>query len=119
DLPSSFQQRLSYTTLSDLALRLIDGTHLNLYNQRQNLHCEHQVLKQDLIRKHKETLQVCKSHCRHHCLYQALEIQVREEQMMDDKILVEMDQKVINQQNTRVLSNHQSPVESTLCKCTF
>uniref|UniRef100_A0A8C7S705 Uncharacterized protein n=1 Tax=Oncorhynchus mykiss TaxID=8022 RepID=A0A8C7S705_ONCMY len=40
----SFQQRLSYTTLSDLALRLIDGTHLNLYNQRQNLHCEHQGL---------------------------------------------------------------------------
>lgn len=54
---SSFQQRLSYSTLSDLALALIDGTvydivqglldiqHLtekNLYNQRQKLHCEHQ-----------------------------------------------------------------------------
>lgn len=54
---SSFQQRLSYNTLSDLALALIDGTvyeivqglldiqHLtekNLYNQRQKLHCEHQ-----------------------------------------------------------------------------
>lgn len=56
-LVSSFQQRLSYNTLSDLALALIDGTvyeivqglldiqHLtekNLYNQRQKLHCEHQ-----------------------------------------------------------------------------
>lgn len=56
---SSFQQRLSYNTLSDLALALIDGTvyeivqglldiqHLtekNLYNQRQKLHCEHQGL---------------------------------------------------------------------------
>lgn len=56
-LASSFQQRLSYNTLSDLALALIDGTvyeivqglldiqHLtekNLYNQRQKLHCEHQ-----------------------------------------------------------------------------
>lgn len=54
---SSFQQRLSYNTLSDLALALIDGTvyeivqglldiqHLtekNLYNQRQKLHSEHQ-----------------------------------------------------------------------------
>lgn len=54
---SSFQQRLSYNTLGDLALALIDGTvyeivqglldiqHLtekNLYNQRQKLHCEHQ-----------------------------------------------------------------------------
>lgn len=56
-LDSSFQQRLSYNMLSDLALALIDGTvyeivqglldiqHLtekNLYNQRQKLHCEHQ-----------------------------------------------------------------------------
>ncbi|MEQ2281465.1 Protein dgcr6 [Ameca splendens] len=77
DLPSSFQQRLTYNTLSDLALALIDGTvyeivqglldiqHLtekNLYNQRQKLHCEHQALKQDLVRKHKEALQSCKSH---------------------------------------------------------
>lgn len=53
---SWFQQRLSYTTLSDLAQALIDGTvyeivqglldiqHLtekNLYNQRQKLHTEH------------------------------------------------------------------------------
>lgn len=55
-LKSWFQQRLSYTTLSDLAQALIDGTvyeivqglldiqHLtekNLYNQRQKLHTEH------------------------------------------------------------------------------
>lgn len=42
-------------------------------------------------------------HVRGHydCLYQALEIRVREEQrMMDEKIVVEMDQKVIDQQNT-------------------
>ncbi|KAG1927439.1 protein DGCR6 [Pimephales promelas] len=77
DLPSSFQQRLSYTTLSDLAQALIDGTvyeivqglldiqHLtekNLYNQRQKLHSEHRALKQDLVRKHKQALQTCKSH---------------------------------------------------------
>ena len=109
-IDSSFQQRLSYTTLSDLALALIDGTvyeivqrlldiqHLterNLYNQRQKLHCEHQgwppfqrkrgllrcmfsrglyrsdvfyafvmypALKQELTKKHKAALQVCKQH---------------------------------------------------------
>lgn len=53
---SSCQQRLSYTTLSDLALALLDGTvfeivqglleiqHLtekNLYSQRLKLHSEH------------------------------------------------------------------------------
>ncbi|CAB1321838.1 unnamed protein product [Coregonus sp. 'balchen'] len=122
DLPSSFQQRLSYTTLSDLAQALIDGTvydivqglldiqHLterNLYNQRQKLHCEHRALKQDLVRKHKEALQVCKSHnlavmkTNQQGETEALESRVREEQrMMDEKIVVEMDQKVIDQQNT-------------------
>ncbi|XP_060893705.1 protein DGCR6 [Labrus mixtus] len=122
DLPSSFQQRLSYNTLSDLALALIDGTvyeivqglldiqHLtekNLYNQRQKLHCEHQALKQDLLRKHKEALQSCKSHnlallkSNQQAELEALEIRVREEQkMMDKKIVAEMDQKVIDQQNT-------------------
>ncbi|XP_054629916.1 protein DGCR6 isoform X2 [Dunckerocampus dactyliophorus] len=122
DLPSSFQQRLSYSTLGDLALALIDGTvyeivqglldiqHLtekNLYNQRQKLHCEHQALKQDLIRKHKDALLSCKSHnlallkSTQQAELEALEIRVREEQiMMDKKIVVEIDQKVIDQQNT-------------------
>lgn len=122
DLPSSFQQRLSYNTLSDLAQALIDGTvyeivqglldiqHLtekNLYNQRQKLHSEHQALKQELLRKHKEALQSCKSHnlallkSNQQTELEALEIRVREEQrMMDKKIVTEMDQKVIDQQNT-------------------
>lgn len=122
DLPSSFQQRLSYTTLSDLALALIDGTvyeiverlldiqHLterNLYNQRQKLHCEHQALKQDMTKKHKEALQVCKPHNlallkpNQQAEVEALEVRVKEEQkMMDKKIVAEMDQKVIDQQNT-------------------
>ncbi|XP_041793578.1 protein DGCR6 [Chelmon rostratus] len=122
DLPSSFQQRLSYSTLGDLALALIDGTvyeivqglldiqHLtekNLYNQRQKLHCEHQALKQELVRKHKDALQSCKSHnlallkSNQQAELEALEIRVREEQrMMDKKIVAEIDQKVIDQQNT-------------------
>ncbi|KAJ8414805.1 hypothetical protein AAFF_G00023280 [Aldrovandia affinis] len=122
DLPSSFQQRLSYNTLSDLALVLIDGTvyeivqglldiqHLterNLYNQRQKLHGEHRGLKQELVRKHKEALQTCKTHnlavlrTNQQGETEALEQRVREEQrMMDEKIVVEMDQKVVDQQNT-------------------
>ncbi|XP_061529251.1 protein DGCR6 [Phycodurus eques] len=122
DLPSSFQQRLSYNTLGDLALALLDGTvyeivqglldiqHLtekNLYSQRQKLHCEHQALKQDIARKHKEALLSCKSHnlalLKTNQLgeQEALEIRVREEQrMMDKKIVSEIDQKVTDQQNT-------------------
>uniref|UniRef100_A0A674CU16 DiGeorge syndrome critical region gene 6 n=1 Tax=Salmo trutta TaxID=8032 RepID=A0A674CU16_SALTR len=105
----SFQQRLSYTTLSDLALRLIDGTVYDIVFHHYNvslLSSSCPVLKQDLIHKHKEALQVCKSHnlvvmkTNRQGETEALEIEVREEQMMDDKILVEMDQKVINQQNT-------------------
>ncbi|XP_068167555.1 protein DGCR6 [Antennarius striatus] len=122
DLPSTFQQRLSYNTLSDLALALIDGTvyeivqglldiqHLtekNLYNQRQKLHCEHQALKQDLARKHKDALQSCKSHnlvllkANQQTELEALDVRIRDEQkMMDKKIVAEMDQKVVDQQNT-------------------
>ncbi|XP_072538129.1 protein DGCR6 [Salminus brasiliensis] len=122
DLPSSFQQRLSYTTLSDLAQALIDGTvyeivqglldiqHLtekNLYNQRQKLHGEHRVLKQDLMRKHKLALQNCKSHnmtvlkTNQKAETEALEQRVKDEQrMMDEKIIAEIDQKVLDQQNT-------------------
>ncbi|XP_030642530.1 protein DGCR6 [Chanos chanos] len=122
DLPSSFQQRLSYTTLSDLALALIDGTvyeivqglldiqHLtekNLYNQRQKLHSEHRALKQDLMKKHKQALQTCKSHnlavlkTNQKGEVEALEQRVKDEQrMMDEKIIAEIDQKVIDQQNT-------------------
>ncbi|XP_047656336.1 protein DGCR6 isoform X5 [Tachysurus fulvidraco] len=125
-----FQQRLSYTTLSDLAQALIDGTvyeivqglldiqHLtekNLYNQRQKLHTEHRgcyvslsrVLKHDLIRKQKVALQTCKSHnltvlkASQCAEIEGLEQRVKDEQrMMDEKIVAEMDQKVLDQQNT-------------------
>ncbi|KAM7331413.1 hypothetical protein ACRRTK_008121 [Alexandromys fortis] len=89
ELPSSFQQRLSYTTLSDLALALLDGTvfeivqglleiqHLtekSLYNQRLRLQNEHRaptpadssssllVLRQALRQKHLEAQQTCRPH---------------------------------------------------------
>ncbi|XP_053325672.1 protein DGCR6 [Spea bombifrons] len=122
DLPSSCQQRLSHTILSDLALALIDGTvfeivqglleiqHLtekNLYNQRIKLHAEHRGLKQDLLRKNKEAHMACKAHnmpvlkATQQRELEALEQRIREEQrMMDEKIVLELDQKVIDQQST-------------------
>ncbi|XP_064424307.1 protein DGCR6 isoform X2 [Latimeria chalumnae] len=121
-LPSSCQQRLSYTMLSDLALALIDGTvfeivqglleiqHLtekNLYNQRLKLHSEHRGLKLDLLRKQKEAQQSCKSHnlsllkTAQQRELEALEQRIKDEQrMMDEKIVLELDQKVIDQQST-------------------
>ncbi|XP_053558047.1 protein DGCR6 [Bombina bombina] len=122
DLPSSSQQRLSHTILSDLALALIDGTvfeivqglleiqHLtekNLYNQRVKLHAEHRALKLDLLRKQTDALQSCKPHnmsvlkTAQQKEMGSLEQRIKEEQrMMDEKIVLELDQKVIDQQST-------------------
>uniref|UniRef100_A0A8D0B7C9 DGCR6 protein n=1 Tax=Salvator merianae TaxID=96440 RepID=A0A8D0B7C9_SALMN len=122
DLQSTSQQRLSYTTLSDLALALIDGTvfeivqglldiqHLterNLYNQRAKLHNEHRVLKQELLRRHKDAQQCCRLHnlpllkAAQQRELEAMEQRIREEQqMMDEKIVLELDQKVVDQQST-------------------
>uniref|UniRef100_G3VAR0 Protein DGCR6 n=1 Tax=Sarcophilus harrisii TaxID=9305 RepID=G3VAR0_SARHA len=118
----SFQQRLSHTTLSDLALVLIDGTvfeivqglleiqHLtekSLYNQRLKLQSEHRVLKQTLLNKHKEAQQACRPHnlpilrAAQQREQEAMEHRIREEQrMMDEKIVLELDQKVVDQQST-------------------
>ncbi|XP_060641350.2 protein DGCR6 [Anolis sagrei] len=121
-LPSSCQQRLSYTILSDLALALIDGTvfeivqglleiqHLterNLYNQRLTLHSEHRALKQEMLHKHKDAQQCCKPHnlpllkAAQQRELQAMEQRIHNEQlMMDKKIVLELDQKVVDQQST-------------------
>ncbi|XP_073169618.1 protein DGCR6-like isoform X1 [Lepidochelys kempii] len=118
----SCQQRLSYTILSDLALALIDGTvfeivqglleiqHLtekNLYNQRLKLHSEHRVLKQEMFHRHKEAQQSCKPHnlpvlkAAQQRELEAVEQRIREEQrLMDEKIVLELDQKVVDQQST-------------------
>nr|KAF6403282.1 DiGeorge syndrome critical region protein 6 [Molossus molossus] len=128
ELPSSFQQRLSYTTLSDLALALLDGTvfeivqglleiqHLtekSLYNQRLRLQNEHRVLRQALRQKHQEAQQACQPHNlpvlqaaqqreqELPSLWQAMEHRIREEQRaMDQKIILELDRKVADQQST-------------------
>ncbi|NXM50838.1 DGCR6 protein, partial [Gymnorhina tibicen] len=130
-LPSACQQRLSYTTLSELALALLDGTvfeivqglleiqHLtekNLYSQRRQLHSEHRgtggtggrdsgpgccwvpVIVVGMRKSQEEgryfTFLLT-------YVFQAMEQQIREEQrMMDEKIVLELDQKVIDQQST-------------------
>uniref|UniRef100_A0A8C0NMN8 DiGeorge syndrome critical region gene 6 n=1 Tax=Canis lupus familiaris TaxID=9615 RepID=A0A8C0NMN8_CANLF len=121
---SSFQQRLSYTTLSDLALALLDGTvfeivqglleiqHLtekSLYNQRLRLQNEHRVLRQALRQKHQEAQQACRPHNlpvlqaaqQRELEVRAVEHQIREEQRaMDQKIVLELDRKVADQQST-------------------
>nr|XP_033811657.1 protein DGCR6-like isoform X2 [Geotrypetes seraphini] len=118
ELPSSCQQRLSHSILSDLALALIDGavfeivqglleiqhlTEKNLYNQRLKLH----VLKQDVLRKQREAQQSCKAHnlpvlrAAQQRELEALEHRIKEEQrLMDEKIVLELDQKVVDQQST-------------------
>ncbi|XP_059108727.1 protein DGCR6 isoform X1 [Peromyscus eremicus] len=118
ELPSSFQQRLSYTTLSDLALALLDGTvfeivqglleiqHLtekSLYNQRLRLQNEHRVLRQALRQKHLEAQQTCRPHnlpvlqaAQQRELeeppslktWQAMEHRIREEQQAMDRKIV-------------------------------
>ncbi|XP_034294338.1 protein DGCR6 [Pantherophis guttatus] len=122
ELPSSSQQRLSYTILSDLALALLDGTvfeivqglldiqHLterNLYNQRLKLQTEHRALKQETFRKHKEDQQSCQPHnlpllkAAQQREMEAVEQRIQTElRMMDEKIVLELDQKVVDQQST-------------------
>ncbi|XP_024095715.2 protein DGCR6L isoform X3 [Pongo abelii] len=122
ELPSSFQQRLSYTTLSDLALALLDGTvfeivqglleiqHLtekSLYNQRLRLQNEHRVLRQALRQKHQEAQQACRPHnlpvlqVAQQRELEAVEHRIHEEQQaMDRKIVLELDRKVADQQST-------------------
>ncbi|KAG8455779.1 hypothetical protein GDO86_001827 [Hymenochirus boettgeri] len=113
DLPSSCQQRMSHTILSDLALALIDGTvfeivqglleiqHLtekNLYNQRLKLHSEHRAQRSSAIMQ-AHNMSVLKASQQREL--EALEQRIKEEQrMMDEKIVLELDQKVIDQQST-------------------
>lgn len=121
ELPSAFQQRLSYTTLNDLALALLDGsvfeivqqlleiqhlTEKSLYNQRLQLQKEHQVLRQALRRKHLEAQQFCWPHnlkvlqAAQQRELEAMKHRIREEQQaMDRKIVLELDRKVAEQQS--------------------
>uniref|UniRef100_S4RDT8 DiGeorge syndrome critical region gene 6 n=2 Tax=Petromyzon marinus TaxID=7757 RepID=S4RDT8_PETMA len=143
ELPSTeAEQRLTYDMLSDLALALIDGTvyeivqglkdiqqltEKNLYSQRLKLHNEHRVLKQDLLRRQQEALQSCKPHniallqSAQQREMEALEKRIKAEQKsMDEHVVLELDQKVEDQQSTLEKSGvpgfyvTQNPQEITL-----
>ncbi|NXH25423.1 DGCR6 protein, partial [Myiagra hebetior] len=115
-LPSACQQRLSYTTLAQGSCG--EGT-----GEREGWkrwHWEHLAaacppeppvpmagLKQELFHRHKEAQQCCRPHnlpllrAAQQREMEAMEQQIREEQrMMDEKIVLELDQKVIDQQST-------------------
>ncbi|KAL5010397.1 hypothetical protein ScPMuIL_012702 [Solemya velum] len=122
ELPGKYQQRLPYDLLSGLASALLDGTvfaitkslqevqqleERNLSSQRIKMANEHKAQKHEMQKKHKEMLLSCqnKPHNRH-----LVEAQVKREQeaietrcdeeirKKDMKIIMELDQKVMDQQ---------------------
>uniref|UniRef100_G3UKU1 DGCR6 protein n=1 Tax=Loxodonta africana TaxID=9785 RepID=G3UKU1_LOXAF len=118
----SCQRRLSYTTLSDLALALLDGsvfeivqglletqhlTEKRLYSQRLRLQDGHRVLRQALRQKHEEAQEACQPHnlpllqeAALRCTRSGRQWIHEEQQTMDKKIILELDQMVADQQST-------------------
>lgn len=124
DLPGKYQQRLPYDLLTSLASSLLDGTvfaiihslkevqqleERNLSNQRIRLNNEHKAQKQELQKKHRDMIQNCQNRP-HHLPYvqsqcqqemEAFERHCEEDiKKRDMKIILELDQKVMDQQST-------------------
>ncbi|XP_030851027.1 protein DGCR6 [Strongylocentrotus purpuratus] len=123
-LPMNFQQLLPYTTLSNLALSLLDGTvfeivqHLSeiqqmmerkLMEQRARLHNSHKSQKYQMQKRHQAAMQDCQS--KPHNIprtkianekeKEALDKKMSEEQKrMDERILIELDTCAAEQQTT-------------------
>lgn len=123
DIPVRFQQRLSYDLLSGLASSLLDGQifeivtglkevqHLeehHLSTQRMKMIHEHRAQKSQLQRAHQELIQtsvnkphhlpLVKSQCSSEM--ETLESHFEDElKRKDMKIILELDQKVFDQQN--------------------
>lgn len=125
ELPSKYQQRISYDLLSGLAHSLLDGTvfeivqslkdvqqleEKSLFSQRKKLMNEQLTLKPEMMKKHKEAIQNCEStkpHClklvKDQCLKEAetfVQKYVEELKRLDMKIIMLLDQKVMDQQVT-------------------
>uniref|UniRef100_G3UHL6 Uncharacterized protein n=1 Tax=Loxodonta africana TaxID=9785 RepID=G3UHL6_LOXAF len=118
----SCQRRLSYTTLSDLALALLDGsvfeivqglletqhlTEKRLYSQRLRLQDGHRVLTQALLQKHEEAQQTCQPQNQpllqvaQQCELEVMSQRAGEEgSTMDEKVVLELDWIVVDQQST-------------------
>ncbi|KAI0224259.1 Protein DGCR6 [Lamellibrachia satsuma] len=119
---NKYQQRLSYDLLCSLANALLDGTvfeivnslkevqqleERNLFNQRIRLINENKAKKQEMLKKHKEDLQKCQGKP-HNLAYVNAQIKrdligfekrsEEEVKRKDMKIILELDQKVMDQQ---------------------
>lgn len=124
-LPAKYQQRLPYDLLSGLASSLLDGTvfqivrglseiqqmtERNLFHQRQNLVNTYKANKSEMAKKQKEALQMAVMNRPHNVpLLEATH--AREAKALDDKfntdinrmdmkLIMELDQKVSDQQVT-------------------
>ncbi|XP_014774716.1 protein DGCR6 isoform X2 [Octopus bimaculoides] len=124
ELPSKYQQRVPYDLLSGLAHALLDGTvfeivqglsevqHLeekSLFNQRVKQTNDHKAQKHEMTKKHKELLQACENKPHNLPLVQAqvdrereiMNKRIEEESKKKDiKTIMELDQKVMDQQVT-------------------
>ncbi|KAK3097832.1 hypothetical protein FSP39_013597 [Pinctada imbricata] len=124
ELPGKYQQRLPYDLLSSLGNALLDGTlfeivrslqevqHLeekHLSSQRIKLVNDHKAQRHELQKKHKEMLQDCQMKPHTVALVEAQiereketsEKRFEEEaKKRDMKIIMELDQKVMDQQST-------------------
>lgn len=124
ELPGKYQQRVPYDLLSGLAHALLDGTvfeivrslsevqHLeekNLFNQRVKQMNDHKAQKHEMLKKHKEMIQACET--KPHNLPLVTTQVEREREIMnkriedevkkrDMKTIMELDQKVMDQQVT-------------------
>ncbi|KAL4233068.1 Protein dgcr6 [Mactra antiquata] len=124
DLPGKYQQRLPYDLLSGLANALLDGTVFQIvsnlkevqeweervmFQQRSKLISDHKAQKHELQKKHKTMLQDCQSRPHNLTLTKAqiereMETTTKrcdeEIRKKDQKILMQLDQKVMDQQST-------------------
>ncbi|WAR08387.1 DGCR6-like protein [Mya arenaria] len=124
EIPGKYQQRLPYDLLSGLANALLDGTVFQIVNglrevqeweeramaqQRTKLIQDHKTQKHELQKKHKALLQDCQARPHNLTLtkaqidremettYKRCEEEIRKK---DQKIILELDQKVMDQQST-------------------
>ncbi|XP_045197356.2 protein DGCR6-like [Mercenaria mercenaria] len=124
ELPGKYQQRLPYDLLSSLANALIDGTVFQIvlglrevqeyeekamFQQRSKLISDHKAQKHELQKKHKAMLQDCQSKPHNLALTKTQidrEMETtkkrcdEEIRKKDQKIIMQLDQKVMDQQST-------------------
>ncbi|XP_062605640.1 protein DGCR6-like [Saccostrea cucullata] len=122
ELPGKYQQRLPYDLLSGLASSLLDGTvfeivrslqevqqleERHLHTQRVKLVNDHKAQRHELQKRHKELLQSCQMKPHNLPIVEAqiereketMEKRCEEEvKKKDMKIIMELDQKVMDQQ---------------------